>query len=310
MFIFDDSCHNTMMKPSRRKSQSMRARRPSWFGVSAKLLPQSRRMTVKPGEVCRVSRQRTFVLWLIAGGRGRVVVEGRARDVTIDTSILVPAGARGTLEALGEAAVDLFEVVFNLEISEGPVHDAMAWVDLKGMTMALPGVYEVSLYCRAQSLSMGQNLIRAKARPADLAQLEGMIQLLRMFYLLRQSLEFPERAQPAEAVKTPTRRAYVYLLDHRNKPELGLKEVADFVGLSVAHLGALFRKEFGASMMKVLTRERMVLARRLLLKPEFKVTEVAEACGYASSGYFCRAFRRWHGASPGEYRESVTQEAV
>jgi AraC-like DNA-binding protein len=47
---------------------------------------------------------------------------------------------------------------------------------------------------------------------------------------------------------------------------------------------------------------RLDAAQRLLSDPRNKVIEVADRLGYRDAANFTRAFRRWTGASPREFR--------
>ena len=49
-------------------------------------------------------------------------------------------------------------------------------------------------------------------------------------------------------------------------------------------------------------RLRMEKARELLGDPERRVSDVAFEAGFESIPYFNRAFRRWFGCSPSEFR--------
>ena len=46
-------------------------------------------------------------------------------------------------------------------------------------------------------------------------------------------------------------------------------------------------------------------ATTLLEQREMQVTEVALQLGYADPSHFVRAFRRWTGQAPGEFRRSL-----
>jgi AraC-like DNA-binding protein len=55
----------------------------------------------------------------------------------------------------------------------------------------------------------------------------------------------------------------------------------------------------------LLTEVRRDLARQHLGEAETSITEAAFLLGFADSRAFQRAFRRWYGVSPSEYRRKV-----
>jgi AraC-like DNA-binding protein len=78
--------------------------------------------------------------------------------------------------------------------------------------------------------------------------------------------------------------------------------VASHVGVSARHLTRCFQQEVGLSPIAYLNRYRVRQAKQLLEAGDSSITEVAEAVGFASSGYFTDAFRREVGMSPREYQ--------
>jgi AraC-like DNA-binding protein len=48
----------------------------------------------------------------------------------------------------------------------------------------------------------------------------------------------------------------------------------------------------------------MTKAVRLLSSSAMSVKEIAAACGYSDSNYFCRIFKKNTGTSPGQFRRS------
>jgi AraC-like DNA-binding protein len=68
------------------------------------------------------------------------------------------------------------------------------------------------------------------------------------------------------------------------------------------HLRRACLKHFGRSPMQQLTYMRMQLARNLLEETNDKLDAIAAAVGYESGLVLARAFRRWVGCSPTEYR--------
>ena len=62
------------------------------------------------------------------------------------------------------------------------------------------------------------------------------------------------------------------------------------------------------SFREVVDAERRLLATQLLQGTEMKLDEVALQLGYSDTASFTRAFRRWFGRSPGEYRRATASQ--
>jgi AraC-like DNA-binding protein len=68
------------------------------------------------------------------------------------------------------------------------------------------------------------------------------------------------------------------------------------------YLGRIYREAFGHSLTEAIHRCRMQHARNLLLLTALNVKEVSSACGFETTDYFRRLFRRYHGMQPVEFR--------
>lgn len=66
-----------------------------------------------------------------------------------------------------------------------------------------------------------------------------------------------------------------------------------------------FRSETGLSPVDFINAERLKLARNLLRKDELSVRQIALRCGFSSSSYFARRFRKAYGVSPAVAREKL-----
>ena len=63
----------------------------------------------------------------------------------------------------------------------------------------------------------------------------------------------------------------------------------------------------GTSFQKLLDQTRFELARRMLKNSRLTVCQIADSLGYADSRAFTRAFRRWSGVSPGQWRKRLRE---
>ena len=81
----------------------------------------------------------------------------------------------------------------------------------------------------------------------------------------------------------------------------GAEEVAKALGLSERSLRRQLGEE-GSNFRDLLAEARYAKARHLLKHTALPIDAIAEQLGYAESAAFIHAFRRWAGATPGEYR--------
>lgn len=85
---------------------------------------------------------------------------------------------------------------------------------------------------------------------------------------------------------------------------IGLREVADAIGLTTGHLTTVIGRRTGRTVGQWITERRMREARRLLADTDLTVAAVARQVGYRDPGYFVRRFRREHGVPPLAWRRA------
>ncbi len=82
-----------------------------------------------------------------------------------------------------------------------------------------------------------------------------------------------------------------------------LETLARRAHVSPEHLRRLCLRELGRSPMQHLTSMRIQRAQELLEKTSDKLEAIAPEVGYDSALVFARAFKRWVGLTPSEYRQ-------
>ncbi|RMD88958.1 MAG: GlxA family transcriptional regulator [Alphaproteobacteria bacterium] len=114
----------------------------------------------------------------------------------------------------------------------------------------------------------------------------------------------PQRGGLVERVGTTSAPvlAAVQAMEAHVADPLTLGELAQIAGVSTRQLNRLFRERLGASTMGHYRDLRLDTARRLVTQTPLSLTEVAVACGFASSAQFSRAFRRRYGLPPSRLR--------
>lgn len=83
---------------------------------------------------------------------------------------------------------------------------------------------------------------------------------------------------------------------------LPLSLVAKHAGLSESHFCRVFKESTGLTLTDYINRRRIEWAKRELLKPQARVSEIAFHIGYKSLSQFNRSFARFTGNSPTNFR--------
>jgi AraC family L-rhamnose operon regulatory protein RhaS len=83
-----------------------------------------------------------------------------------------------------------------------------------------------------------------------------------------------------------------------------LAEMAARCGVGRTRLAELLQLWTGDTPTQLLNRLRVERARRLLAESDDSITRIAQACGFETSQYFARVFRRFTGCDASSYRAS------
>jgi AraC-like DNA-binding protein len=116
------------------------------------------------------------------------------------------------------------------------------------------------------------------------------------------ALARPTAAQRGRA----TGRAIDYVREHFAEP-LTLRQVAKVAGFAPGHFSMLFRKAQGVTFRRYVMSLRLERAERMLLSTTWSVERVAALSGFPTRSRFHRAFRKYRGVTPGEYRATASR---
>jgi AraC-like DNA-binding protein len=120
--------------------------------------------------------------------------------------------------------------------------------------------------------------------------------------------------QPAESrswlsgLQDPQVGSALGLMHSRPSEDWTLERLAKEIGVSRSVLSDRFAHYVGEPPMRYLGRWRMQLASRALESPGISIAEVAARVGYQSEAAFNRAFKKYVGTPPGEWRRAHAGE--
>ena len=155
---------------------------------------------------------------------------------------------------------------------------------------------------------MGVDINTPRARKAYFStpvmtrqKMESVATLLGVFadHLAIQSNQIA--VQQASAEPPIISRAKRYIEEH-HREDLSLGQVAASVHTSLFYFCKLFKRHTGVSFTEYVSRLRTEKAKKLLLNPNLRVSEIAYEVGFQSLTHFNRVFKRVLHESPTEYR--------
>ncbi|HVV70560.1 MAG TPA: XylR family transcriptional regulator [Chthoniobacteraceae bacterium] len=94
------------------------------------------------------------------------------------------------------------------------------------------------------------------------------------------------------------------LIRDKSFSKASVEEICQSAGVSRSTLDKLFLAYLGRTIAGEITRIRLQRSRNLLRNSNLSLSEIAGRCGFASSTYFCRFFKRCTAQTPDSYRRS------
>jgi two-component system response regulator YesN len=82
-----------------------------------------------------------------------------------------------------------------------------------------------------------------------------------------------------------------------------VQDMADRFGVTKNHFCHLFTQHMGVTFITYLNTVRIKAACDMIKKDQDTILEISSKCGFCSSHYFYRVFKKEKGLSPSEYRQ-------
>lgn len=125
-----------------------------------------------------------------------------------------------------------------------------------------------------------------------------------IFRLLSENMDFfPDYDKNAEDILTLTAMIGYVQKNYPNK--ILLKDISAAGCCCKTKCTLLFQKYLNASPMLYLNRYRLEKSTFLLRNTTMSITEIAYACGFSNTSYFCDLFRKYYDTAPGKWGRMV-----
>ena len=124
-----------------------------------------------------------------------------------------------------------------------------------------------------------------------------------MHELFRLERTAPAAARPVRGgLPAWQQKRVVEFIEEHLAEDISLAALAELVDLSLYHFARAFKQSFGVPPHRYHMARRMDRARSLLQMPELSVTQIGIQIGFCETSSFTKAFRRFTGLTPTEYR--------
>lgn len=117
-----------------------------------------------------------------------------------------------------------------------------------------------------------------------------------------------EKEQEISSDKELCQRVTVYVRENYSSPDLNISQTAQYFRLSPSSLSAIYKKETGRSLLKVINEIRVERAVEFL-RQGYSVVETAEKVGITESSSFIRLFKKHMGVTPGQMKSHMQKTA-
>lgn len=89
------------------------------------------------------------------------------------------------------------------------------------------------------------------------------------------------------------------------RPDIRIDDVAAMLLTNRTYVTRLMRQEYGLSFIEYINVARIQYSQKLLYSSRMTLDEVAERSGFQSTSNYCRAFKRYIGATPLNWLQAV-----
>jgi len=237
---------------------------------------------------------------LTRAGRGTLHVGGETVPLTAGTLVMIPEPVPHRLQVHTPG-----RYVRSVLCVAPPARGASPSAKLLGdLLQRLPFQEPRCLYLDGESAGVVQNLIsRIAMESATQARWWEDLLFARACELLAFAARLSEQPRP---LQPPGGRladeAAAYVRTHL-EDDLTTKTVAAYFGVSREHLSRIFHQHLGVTYQQYVLNQRMTAARKLLIRGDLSLLEIALAVGFQSHAPFSRAFHKHAGIPPLQFRK-------
>lgn len=250
-----------------------------------------------------------YLLFFMAGGEGRITVDGRFKELRTGGLYLRRPGELVGAKAWNLDGRGLYAIRFRALAWDAAAAETGSYIGRakgSGGELFLPAVNELILRASLSADGLCESIVRSVNHEDALERLGARIQLqelIRMMLLEAREVREDDYETRLEQVRT-------YMEKHHAR-KLSLDELAEVARLSVRHFMRLFKQRYGRSAMDELTVYRIAQAQNLMrAEGRHSIKDIAQHVGFRDEAYFRRTFKKISGVPPAAFIRNAKQKIV
>lgn len=240
---------------------------------------------------------RSFELYYMVKGKREYFIEDRFFTVKEGDLVLIPRSVFH--RTAGEGGLR-----FLLHFSEGFLEEYFTQTALHPLLEELPFVFRGDDSLRERILNVLNSLYSAYCitKEPDEHFLAGSLYQLLFMMRYENNAYIPSKYSDERLTQ---------IIQHINDNYNSIADIDQIAGqfyISKYHLCRLFKKSLGISLVSYLNTIKIREACRMIKTGCTSLTQIAMDCGFNSSSYFCKVFKKEKGMSPTKYRRRLKED--
>ncbi len=239
---------------------------------------------------------------LITGGSGFVTIEGNVCQALRGRLFYFYPGLLHSMKSMDEDPLEFFAIHFSyayIDYSNGD------WT-IKPSDDMLPikSVMDINSHLKVSALMSEIDKKRAVNNPDSVLYIRAIfMQMLHTIILETQSraLNYANLKRVEKVIRH---------IQSNVKSTLAVKDLAKLAGISPDYLSSIFKSYTGYSIVTYINRQKIDIAKNILIEKQLKVKDVALLSGFKDEFYFSKLFKKFEGISPSEFLKKITNQTA
>ena len=241
-------------------------------------------------------RHGTYELYYMVKGQREYFIEDRFFMVEEGDFVVIPHNVFHRTDGNGGLR-------YLVHFSDGFLRQFFTETAVKGMLGRIPFVFRGEPRVREQLAGILANMLSAYNRMEENLQPEESLQLGGYLFQLLYTMAYSANTYVPHAYTDERITRIIQYINENYNHITDIDQIAEHFFISKYHLCRYFRKNLGIPLMSYLNTIKITQACRMMKAGNSSMTQIAMECGFNSSSYFCKVFKKERGISPTEYRK-------